>query len=426
MKKNIYLIILISLFLSGCLVENVRKLYINQINDPSPKKIKSEEQTLLFKLNYFDEVRTGMTVEVQSYGEDCVPFMKYVFDPAHGEAQSNHTTYINWITSELKKHGVNTTNVNVSNTLKVIGVEYKANTCYINPPDTSQGKGEAYVNLRWVLKIENGKEIYSRATEGYGNIPQFTSDARKAMEDAYKMATRKLLDDADFISILTFNNSQQESEPPMRTLKVKTYHTDSVYERFDINQKKSKVLGKNRPDWAKGVFTLITEKGHGSGFAISENLILTNNHVISEEKNVIVKMAQDDGSFKAWDGEVIRNSKKRDVALIKIRGELKEYFSVNNDIKQGDDIFVMGSPIDVSHESTLTKGIISHPKRTRDGLSYIQSDANVYGGNSGGPMINFEGNVIGISVLGNREAEGLNLFIPIKDALDYLNIKIAN
>ena len=79
----------------------------------------------------------------------------------------------------------------------------------------------------------------------------------------------------------------------------------------------------------------------------------------------------------------------------------------------------MGSPIDISHEATLTKGIISHSKRTFDGLPYIQSDANIYGGNSGGPMINNKGNVIGVSVLGNKEAEGLNLFIPINSALDY-------
>ena len=86
----------------------------------------------------------------------------------------------------------------------------------------------------------------------------------------------------------------------------------------------------------------------------------------------------------------------------------------------------MGSPLDINHEATLTKVIISHSKRNYDGLSFIQSDANIYGGNSGGPMINIEGNVIGISVMANREAEGLNLFIPIQDALKYLNIKINN
>ena len=59
-----------------------------------------------------------------------------------------------------------------------------------------------------------------------------------------------------------------------------------------------------------------------------------------------------------------------------------------------------------------------------EGLPFIQSDVNILGGNSGGPMIDMNGKVIGITVLGGTsELQGINLFIPIKSALEALSIK---
>ena len=71
---------------------------------------------------------------------------------------------------------------------------------------------------------------------------------------------------------------------------------------------------------------------------------------------------------------------------------------------------------------TVTSGIISSERTLEDGLNYLQSDVSINPGNSGGPLINESGYVIGISVAGYSNAQGLNLMIPVKEALDYLKI----
>ena len=85
---------------------------------------------------------------------------------------------------------------------------------------------------------------------------------------------------------------------------------------------------------------------------------------------------------------------------------------------------MVGSPLDESLSSTLTKGIVS-AIREENKLKLIQSDVNVRPGNSGGPMINKDGEVIGITVSGiviNGQSQGLNFFIPIADAFKVLKI----
>jgi S1-C subfamily serine protease len=90
----------------------------------------------------------------------------------------------------------------------------------------------------------------------------------------------------------------------------------------------------------------------------------------------------------------------------------------------GAEVYAMGSPFDPSLSATLSKGIVS-AYRTMDGLNFIQSDVNVMGGSSGGPLLDASGNVIGMTVSGIEAGEvpmGLNYFIPIGDTLSALGI----
>jgi serine protease Do len=432
MKLRFYVLpLLVGFLLTGCLIQNVKKNHVIQVSDSNPEKINANEQTVVFQIGEIkNSIPVGKIVEVQSAGSSCdkiVGVFHKVEDKDSEASQSSETMYKDWIKNEFNKYNIKTTNINVPFILNINILSEISNTCYLNPaPDTSQSQAEIYVNVSWTLKAKDGEDLFNRTTEGSFKTTQFGANPLRSIEGAYKMATRKLISDDEFISILTFNDQKQKQAPSSNTTIINTSISDKSYEALYVTQIKSKLLGPEKSKWSEGVFTLITDQGHGSGFAISENLILTNNHVIAGEEDVLIKMAQEDGSFKAWNGKVIRKNEKRDVALIKVQGKLKNYFSTSKKVKQGDDIYVMGSPLDINHEATLTDGIISHSKRNYDGLFFIQSNANIYGGNSGGPMINIEGNVIGISVMANREAEGLNLFIPIQDALKYLNIKINN
>jgi S1-C subfamily serine protease len=95
-------------------------------------------------------------------------------------------------------------------------------------------------------------------------------------------------------------------------------------------------------------------------------------------------------------------------------------------VSLGEEIYVVGTPLDERLDFSISRGIIS-ARRTLDKRSYYQTDAAVNPGNSGGPVFNSSGNVIGITVAGLFTRDGgsrnINYVIPILDALDALKIE---
>ena len=163
--------------------------------------------------------------------------------------------------------------------------------------------------------------------------------------------------------------------------------------------------------------------GHGSGFLIgTDGMILTNAHVVGSA--AYLKIRWSDGVETL--GEVARVDKARDVALIKSDARNRPAFHIRTTpATVGEDVYAIGAPLDPKLQSSVTKGIVS-ANRVLDGLSYIQSDVTVNPGNSGGPLLDANRNVIGITVSGLDKSGvplGINLFIPIKDAEDFLAVR---
>jgi serine protease Do len=163
----------------------------------------------------------------------------------------------------------------------------------------------------------------------------------------------------------------------------------------------------------------------GSGFLVSsEGYLITNAHVVGANRKVRIKWS--DG-FES-DGEVVRSNTARDVALIRTNPHDRRPLDLRRGaVTEGATVFAIGTPLDEKLQNTLTKGIVS-ANRIVNGFSYIQSDVAVTHGNSGGPLLDSQGSVIGVTVLGYRPdgvSENLNFFIPIGDALDFLNLKPA-
>lgn len=136
----------------------------------------------------------------------------------------------------------------------------------------------------------------------------------------------------------------------------------------------------------------------GSGFIIDENgYIVTNNHVIDKAQEITVTLA-DERQFKA---EIIGIDKKTDLALIKINNAdtLQPVQLGNSDnVRVGDWILAIGNPFGLG--GSVTAGIVSAKSRDIDAGSYdnfIQTDASINQGSSGGPMFNLQGEVIGIN-----------------------------
>ncbi|MBR7798469.1 DegQ family serine endoprotease [Undibacterium fentianense] len=159
-------------------------------------------------------------------------------------------------------------------------------------------------------------------------------------------------------------------------------------------------------------------RGVGSGFIVSQDgYVLTNTHVVEDASEVYVKLT-DKREFKA---KVIGSDKRTDVAVLKIEGSKLPKIAIGDSdkIKAGEWVIAIGSPFNL--DNTVTSGIISSKARdTGDYLPLIQTDVAVNPGNSGGPLINMRGEVIGInSQIYSRSGGymGISFAIPIDEAM---------
>lgn len=171
---------------------------------------------------------------------------------------------------------------------------------------------------------------------------------------------------------------------------------------------------------SKSVAIVYAADGKGSAFLVSSGgYLLTNKHVVGGSK--YVKLKWSDGSETV--GEVVRADDRRDVALIKADAGGRTPLALRSGaVHQGEPVFAVGTPLEDSLQNTMTRGIVS-AERVEEGLRFIQSDAGINHGNSGGPLLDEKGAVVGVAVSGilpNSMQLGLNFFIPIDDALQTL------
>jgi serine protease Do len=159
-------------------------------------------------------------------------------------------------------------------------------------------------------------------------------------------------------------------------------------------------------------------RGVGSGFIISpDGFVMTNAHVVDGADEVYVTLT-DKREFKA---KIIGTDKRTDVALVKIEGSSLPRLTLGDSskIKVGEWVIAIGSPFGL--DNTVTAGIVSAKARdTGDYLPLIQTDVAVNPGNSGGPLINMRGEVIGInSQIYSRSGGymGISFAVPIDEAL---------
>lgn len=175
-------------------------------------------------------------------------------------------------------------------------------------------------------------------------------------------------------------------------------------------------------------------KSIGSGVAIANNgYILTNHHVISGAKNITLYFADK----STGSANIIWSDSSQDIAIIKSNSNMP-YLDVAplSEVAIGDDVLAVGTPLSLQFQHTFTKGIVSALNRTIEIQSLggyvtymqnlIQHDASINSGNSGGPLINSEGKVIGINSLKASDAEGIGFAIPIEVGISIAERVIDN
>lgn len=162
--------------------------------------------------------------------------------------------------------------------------------------------------------------------------------------------------------------------------------------------------------------------GLGSGIILSDNgYILTNQHVAgSKYSNCYVTLE----NGQTFDGTVVWADSNLDLAIVKITTTNLHYIELadSDKINLADEVYAIGNPIGIEFQRTVTKGIISGVNRTiklqeGENVSYmedlIQTDATINEGNSGGPLVNINGELIGINTVKINDAEGIGFAVPI-------------
>jgi len=195
-------------------------------------------------------------------------------------------------------------------------------------------------------------------------------------------------------------------------------------------------LQKNKKTWPdiiqetkKAVVIIKTPNSIGSGFLVSpDGLIITNSHVIQNNSDVEVIF----NSKESKKASIIKNGiVPLDIAILKVAGENYDFLTLadSNNCKEGEEVVAIGAPLALSE--TVTKGIISNCNRQLKAelsdIKYIQTDVPVNPGNSGGPLINSKGEVLGILTwkIAEKNSEGLNFAIAINVAKDFMNGKLV-
>ncbi|MCK6418956.1 MAG: trypsin-like peptidase domain-containing protein [Alphaproteobacteria bacterium] len=303
-------------------------------------------------------------------------------------------------------------------------------------------KSQLYLAIDWsVYDMLRRATVFKVRTEGYASRALPPQEGLAVLfGDAFTMAAHNLASDPDFYNLIV-----KGTKPPSeKTIFAKR---DEKWEnRPRVFDPQEEVVIRNLPlshqPFAKDLrdkasITVMPQKnGHGAGFFISKDgHILTNAHVVGDAQRM--RIVTTSKKFKTV-AEVLRVDKARDVALLKLE-EIPEGLDIQalpiRDAwpKVGEDIYAVGTPQDYRQmQDTVTKGIVSAHRYQMKFLgtrqNFIQGDVEVHPGNSGGPLVDENGNIVGMTVGGytdiNDNGMGLNYFIPISEALDRLGVQL--
>lgn len=302
-------------------------------------------------------------------------------------------------------------NLLINATVKDFTLHHVANGLRFQPG------GMVYVDLEidWEVLDYYLKSIYNLSTNSRSSefaILDNDSDEKqeamtKAIEDAMKTGLIEFMSNSK-VEALSRDRSELENEKNMQTLVIpaSTTHVSGLESS------------------TKSSVTITSKDTFGSGFIISSNgYLITNYHVVSDPKNL--KVILNDNS--EYDAEVVRASKVYDLALLKIDAEgLVPYkISDSKDIKVASNVYAIGTPTAEDLSQTISRGIISGVRELGDS-KLIQTDASVNSGNSGGPIINKDGEVIGVvsAKIKAFGVEGVAFGIPAYEIFDRLKINI--
>lgn len=169
--------------------------------------------------------------------------------------------------------------------------------------------------------------------------------------------------------------------------------------------------------YIESIIQIMTPYGTGTGFII-DDLIITNSHVVSGLKEVVISAKK----VKRVIAQVIYDDPYLDLAFIQLdslQNTKNPLQLATNAVMDGDTTIAIGHPYGLNY--SVTEGIVSRASRLQDDLEYIQTDTAINPGNSGGPLLDIQGNVVGVNTFIIQNANNLGFSLPyfyVREALD--------
>lgn len=256
------------------------------------------------------------------------------------------------------------------------------------------------------------------STTPFATLPDTSSQGKTHDESDYSDKTNK-----------NYSGMKLESNP-------KDAKTNNSYTAASASEKVSdSVVGilcysDDAPDKADTT----TASSQGSGIIFSQDgYVITNAHVIGNSKTAYaIRVVTSDG--KEYKAGVVGYDSRTDIAVLKMddaKGLTPATFGDSSQLEVGQDIIVVGNPGGLDYQNTTTKGVISALDRklsTSSLTKYIQTDAAINPGNSGGPLVNYYGQVVGIttSKIVSETYEGMGFAIPSQTVKNIVDTLVKN
>lgn len=313
--------------------------------------------------------------------------------------------------------------VNAAPDFRIGGIltELKQEVC------TEPGKAEGWVHYKidWALFSEKKqKVVYQAGAEGLSFSKEKVPDLHKR---AFLASLGNFLASPAVLEALKANEGEPATAAAPGTAASAAEPASAPATTAATMTIKGAALAsggaqKNQAQLRNAVVTLETAAGSGSGFFIDKTgHLLTNAHVVRGAKYARIKLQNGDKAV----AEVVKVNEQADVALLKTALTDTDALAIRSGaaVEVGSDVYAIGSPLGVLNNS-MTRGVLS-ADRVLQGRRVLQSDAAVTFGSSGGPLLDGDGRVIGITRGGVESGKGFNFFIPIEDALKALQLNVT-
>ena len=277
---------------------------------------------------------------------------------------------------------------------------------------SSNTSGKINVEYTWsVLDKSNGEIVYKKVNHGIYKFSQSSFEEVNYNLMTFKMALIDLLGNKDFYNLVT--NSENAD---MTGITEENASDQKVNELEKVKLEEFLTSSEMIQKASEACVTILTDGGHGSGVVISKKgQVLTAYHVVEGVNQIDVKFS----SGLTLKAKLIDYNEFNDIALLDITGEGFKALPISpkgQKVGLGEELFTIGTPADIDLGQSISKGILSG-KRKIENRIYLQTDISVSPGNSGGPLLNMKGEVVGIvqkKMIGIG-IEGIGLSLPMDE-----------